>query len=37
MYLELNNGIHIVCQNLWGTFEAVFMEKSITLNALIRA
>lgn len=36
-YLELNNEIHTICQNLWGTPEAVFMEKSVILNTLIRA
>lgn len=36
-YLELSNEIHTICQILWGTSKAVFMEKSLILNTFIRA
>lgn len=36
-YLERNNEISTICQNLWGTSEAVFMEKFVILNTLIKA
>ena len=36
-YLELNDEIHSICLNLWGTSEATFMEKVLSVNIFLRA